>query len=166
VKLSFKSDQGAKAKLENIRFIGSGSEQIRFDVKNLSVRIPEGSYRLESSYLRYGPSSMEGWMVSMSNGPEIEIRSDKVAELDFGEPGLTVSVVEEAKRWDTDTGSSTMFTAGEALYISRITEGRSKETYGQFSKLMETMEYEMVEPRLRIMDAEGNVAVDESLPYG
>lgn len=164
--LNVKADREVKTNLRNIRLVGTGEEKILFEVKDIAVRIPQGPYRLESCDLYYETDDAEKWQVSLSEGPEIEVRSTKAVEVALGKPGLDVTVVEEAKRWSEEVAPTTEFSAGEALYISRKLEGRSKETYGRFYRRNESASFEAMEPLLRIVDAKENVVVDESLPYG
>ena len=100
----------------------------------------------------------------------IEVRSDETVEIAFGRPALTVTAIEESKRWNPDAKPATEFMAGDALYISRKLGGVSKETYGRFNRVLESegMEtrYDEIEPKLRILDADNNEVIKKTLEYG
>jgi hypothetical protein len=160
-------------KLYNIRLNDTGGGEIQFDIEDLSIHIPEGSYRVGNASLHY-ETHAEKWSVQLSDGPKIEVRSGETVEIALGNPKLTVTAIEEAKRWNREEKPSSEFAAGDTLYISRKLSGMSGEAYGRFNwmrkpkatgSMVRTL-FEDIEPKLRILDSEENVVVEKTLSYG
>jgi len=87
--------------------------------------------------------------------------------VELGKPVLSISVVEESKRYRNDVKEETVYPEGTEIFISRIIKGKGGELYGKFSQKQEdSQRYIDIEPEIRILDSEGKEVAAAKIKYG
>ena len=87
--------------------------------------------------------------------------------MELGKPVLSISAVEEDKRYQNDVKEQTVYSEGTNVFISRIIKGKVGELYGRFSQQDEnSRSYKAIEPEIRIVDSEGKEVVAAKIKYG
>jgi len=88
--------------------------------------------------------------------------------VELGKPVLSISAVEESKRYRNDAKEETVYSEGTEIYISRIIKGKGGELYGRFSQQIgNSRSYSAIEPDIKIVDSEGKEVVTATkIKYG
>ena len=87
--------------------------------------------------------------------------------MELGKPELSVSAVDENKRYQNDVKEQTVYPDGTNIYISRIIKGKSGELYGRFYQQTEnSRSNNAIEPDIKIVDSEGKEVVATKIKYG
>ncbi len=164
VNLAAKSDTNAR--LNNATIKGKDDSGIVFNISgNQSVSIlPEGAYVVGSGYIAYGPEN-ENWNVSFREGPEIAIEPNKTAELEIGDPKMTIVAIDEKERYASEPTEKTVFSKGTTIYLSPKITGKAGEVYGRFYGYKNGRSVDLKIPA-EIRDAEGKQILSKSLEYG
>lgn len=155
------------SKLRNTRIIGSKDSTIRFNVPSGQSKLPTGAYKLSSGYINYGAEKDNEWRLDFKEGPEFTIDPDKTNNVELGKPVLSISAVDEKKRYQRDVKEQTVYSKDTNIYISRIIKGKVGELYGRFSqKEVDSGRYSDLEPEIRIVDADGKEVAAAKIKYG
>lgn len=160
-------DASLKAKLSSASIAGSKDTTVRFNIGSEQAKLPTGSYKLSSGYVNYSTENGDKWQLNFSEGPEFTIDADKTCKVELGKPVLSVSAVDENKRYQNDVKEQTVYSDGTNVYISRIIKGKSGELYGRFYQQTEnSRSNNAIEPDIKIVDSEGKEVVATKIKYG
>lgn len=155
------------SKLSHMRIIGSEDKTISFNVLSGEIKLPTGIYKLNRSYINYGNEKDNKWRLDFKEGPEFTIEADKTSSIELGEPVLTISAIDEQKRYHSDAKEQTIYSKGTNVFISRIIKGKAGELYGRFSQREgDSGRYTDIEPEIRIVDADGKEVAASKIKYG
>jgi len=156
------------SKLRNTRIIGSKDSTIRFNVPSGQSKLPTGAYKLSSGYINYGVEKDNEWRLDFKEGPEFTIDADKTNKVELGKPVLSISAIDEKKRYRNDVKEQTIYSAGTNVFISRIIKGKAGELYGRFSQQIDenTDRYTDIQPDIRIVDSDGKEVAAAKIEYG
>jgi len=106
-------------------------------------------------------------MLNFKKGPEFTIKADKTSNIELSKPVLSISAVDENKRYQRDVKEQTVYSRGTNVFISRIIKGKAGELYGRFSQREgDSGKYKDIEPEIRIVDAEGEEVAAAKIKYG
>lgn len=156
-----------KAKLSSASIAGSKDTTVRFNLASEQAELPTGSYKLSTGYVNYSIENGDKWRLDFKEGPEFTIDADKTCKVELGKPVLSVSAVDENKRYQNDVKEQTVYSEGTNIYISRIIKGKGGELYGRFSQRQENSpRYIDIEPEIRIVDSEGKEVAAAKIKYG
>jgi len=154
-------------KLSYTDIVGSKDTTIRFKVLSGGAELPTGVYKLYSSYVSYGTEKDDEWRLNFKKGPEFIIEADKTSNIQLGKPVLSISAVDEKKRYQSDVKEQTVYSKGTNVYISRIIKGKTGELYGRFSQREDNSGgYEDIQPEIRIVDSDGKEVAAAKIEYG
>jgi hypothetical protein len=159
-------DTNLQAKLNSANIAGGKDSTVQFNIASDQAKLPVGSYKLNRGYLNYNTDNGEIWRVDFQQGPEFAIDADKTCNVELGKPALSISAVEENKRYQSDVKEQTVYPEGTNIYISRIIKGKGGELYGRFSQQQQNSGYTDMEPDLKIVDSEGREIVATKIKYG
>lgn len=156
------------SKLRNTRIIGSKDSTIRFNVPSGQSKLPTGAYKLSSGYINYGVEKDNEWRLDFKEGPEFTIDADKTNKVELGKPVLSISAIDENKRYQSNAKEQTVYSKGTNVHISRVIKGKTGELYGRFSQQIDenTDRYTDIQPDIRIVDADGKEVVAAKIKYG
>jgi hypothetical protein len=155
------------SRLYNARIVGNKDSTIQFNVPSDKAELPTGAYKLDSSYVSYGTEKDDEWRLNFKEGPEFIIEADKTNNLELGKPVLSISAVDEKKRYQSDVKEQTVYSKGTNVYISRIIKGKTGELYGRFSQREDNSGgYEDIQPEIRIVDSDGKEVAAAKIEYG
>ncbi len=156
-----------EAKLSSANIAGSKDTTVQFNLASEQAKLPTGSYKLNRGYINYSARNGDNWRLDFQEGPEFTIDADKTCNVELGKPVLSISAVEENKRYQSDVKEQTVYPEGTNIYISRIIKGKGGELYGRFSQLNESSRnYNAIEPELKIVDSEGKEVAATKIKYG
>jgi hypothetical protein len=165
VQLSGKTKLSTKP--SNMSILGIKDQTILFNVPSGQTKLPKGTYKLYRSYVDYGKEKDDEWRLDFKEGPEFTIKADKTSNIELSEPVLTISAVDEKKRYQRDVKEQTIYSVGTNIFISRIIKGKTGELYGKFSQREgDSGRYKDIEPEIRIVDADGKEVVAARIKYG
>jgi hypothetical protein len=164
--VALSSNGDLKSELESATVSGNKDNTINFSIPNNQSMLPVGDYKLNRGYIRYGVKDDNEWRLSFTDGPEFTINANQTGELKPGKPVLTVSAVDENKRYQSDVKEQTIYTEGVSIYITRKITGKSGELYGRFSQKQGNSEYTDIEPDIKIVDSEGKEVAAAKIKYG
>lgn len=155
-------------KLSYTDIVGSKDTTIRFNVLSGGAELPTGAYKLYSSYVSYGTEKDDEWRLNFKKGPEFIIEADKTSNIELGKPVLSITAVDEKKRYQRDVKEQTVYSKGTNVYITRVIKGKGGETYGRFSQRQEdsNTRYTDIKPEIRIVDANGKEVAATKIEYG
>ena len=129
--------------------------------------MPTGSYKLSRGNVNYNTENGDKWQLDFKEGPEFTIDAEKTCKVELGKPVLSISAVEESKRYRNDVKEETVYPEGTEIFISRIIKGKRGELYGKFSQKQEdSQRYIDIEPEIRILDSEGKEVAAAKIKYG
>ena len=156
-----------KAELSSASIAGSKDSTVRFNIGSEQAKLPTGSYKLNRGYVNYSAENGDKWRLDFKEGPEFTIDADKTCKVELDKPVLSVSAVDENKRYQNDVKEQTVYSDGTNVYISRIIKGKAGELYGRFSQQTEnSRSYNAIEPDIKIVDSEGKEVVATKIKYG
>ncbi|MHC4440876.1 MAG: hypothetical protein ACYS3S_26300, partial [Planctomycetota bacterium] len=156
-----------EAELSSATVAGSKDETVRFKLASEQTKLPTGSYRLNRGNVNYSADNGDKWRLDFQEGPEFTIDADKTCKVEIGKPVLSISAVEENKRYQHDVKEQTVYPEGTNVYISRIIKGKGGELYGRFSQTQEnSRRYSDIQPDLKIIDSEGKEVAAAKIKYG
>lgn len=156
-----------EAKLSSANIAGSKDTTVQFNLASEQAKLPTGSYKLNRGDVNYSAWNGDNWQLDFQEGPEFTIDADKTCKVELGKPILSVSAVDENKRYQNDVKEQTVYSDGTNVYISRIIKGKAGELYGQFSQQNEnSTNYNAIEPDIKIVDSEGKEVVATKIKYG
>ncbi len=156
-----------RTKLSYTDIVGSKDTTIRFNVLSGGAELPTGAYKLYSSYVSYGTEKDDEWRLNFKKGPEFIIEADKTSNIEVGKPVLSISAIDEKKRYQRDVKEQTVYSKGKNVFISRIIKGKAGELYGRFSQRDEnTRRYKDIQPDIRIVDSDGKEVAAAKIKYG
>jgi hypothetical protein len=141
---------------------------IRYFKNYKYIRIVRFSrYKLNRGYIHYSDDKGDKWRLDFQKGPEFAIDAEKTCNVELGKPVLSISAVEENKRYSSDVKEQTTYPEGTNIYISRIIEGKEGELCGRFSQLNKSSRnYAAIEPELKIVDSEDKEVAAAKIKYG
>jgi hypothetical protein len=156
-----------QAKLSNANIAGTKDETVQFNIASEQAKLPTGSYKLNRGYVNYNADNGDKWRLDFKEGPEFTIDADKTCNVELGKPVLSISAVEENKRYQSDVKEQTVYPEGTNIFISRIVKGKGGELYGRFSQIQkDSRGYSDIQPDLKIIDSEGKEVAAAKIKYG
>jgi hypothetical protein len=164
--VALSSDKVLKSEMSSLYVSGGKDNTINFGIPGDQSTIPVGGYKLDRAYVSYGVKDNKEWNSSFTDGPEFTISADQTCELKPGKPELSVSAVDESKRYQSDVKEQTTYAEGASIYFSRKITGKSGEIYGRFSQKQENSGYTDIEPEIKIVDSEGKQVANAKMKYG
>lgn len=160
-------DNKLEAKLSSANIAGTKDTTVQFNISSEQAKLPTGYYRLNRGYVNYSAENGNKWRLDFQDGPEFTIDADKISNVELGKPKLSISAVEENKRYQSDVKEQKVYSEGTDIYISRIIKGKEGELYGRFSQQnANSRDYNPIKPKLRIVDAEGEEVAAAEIEYG
>ncbi|MBI9017645.1 MAG: hypothetical protein JEZ07_10355 [Phycisphaerae bacterium] len=159
--VKFGNDEKINGKLTYGSITGQKDNNINLRI-NSEATLPPGKYKLTSGSFTFGKGEDMSWSVSFSKGPDFTIKSKGSTTLEMLKPNLTVSSVDEARRYYSDVKESGSFTKNQKIYLSPIIEDKNGVVYSRFTCKDGTD----TRPRLIIKDADGKIVEDKTLEYG
>jgi hypothetical protein len=159
-------DTGLEAQLSSATIAGTKDTTVQFNLASEQAKLPTGFYKLKRGYVTYSMENSDKWRLDFQDGPEFTIDADKASNVELGKPVLTISAVEEDKRYQSDVKEQTVYPEGTNIYISRIIKGKGGELYGRFSQIPQNFGYTDIEPEIKIIDSEGKEVVAAKIKYG
>ncbi len=167
--IQLKSNTSVKSKLSYVGMTGVNDETVRFrfQIPSEQIKIPVGTYKLRDGHIQYGVEKTDEWRVDFSEGPEVVINADKTRDVELGKPELSISAIDEKKRYHSDKEEQTVYSKGTNVYLSRVIKGNAGELYGRFTENQtDSSRYTDIQPELKILDAEGKQVAAAKLEYG
>jgi hypothetical protein len=167
--IQLKSNTNVKSKLSYAGMTGVNDETVRFrfQIPSEQIKVPEGTYKLRDGHIQYGVEKTDEWRVDFSEGPEVVINADKTCNVELGKPELSISAIDETKRYHSEKKEKTVYSKGTNVYLSRIIKGKTGELYGRFSeKQTDSSRYTDIQPELEIVDSEGKQVAAAKIEYG
>ncbi|MFC1635429.1 hypothetical protein ACFL5Z_11355 [Planctomycetota bacterium] len=156
-----------KTKLNGAGITGGEDNTINFHLPHNQATLPTGTYKISSGNITYGTETDDQWRVDFKEGPEVVINADQTSRVELGKPELSISAVDEKKRYNSDAEEKTVYSKGTNVYLSRIIKGKTGELYGRFSERQNNPgRYTDIQPELRIIDAEGKQVAASKIEYG
>jgi hypothetical protein len=155
-----------EAKLSSATIAGTKDTNIQFNLGSEQAKLPVGSYKVSRGHVNYGNDNGDKWRLYFQDGPEFTVDADKTSNVELGKPVLTISAVEEDKRYQSDVKEQTVYPEGTNVYISRIIKGKGGELYGRFSQKSQNSGYTDIEPEIKIVDSEGKEVAAAKIKYG
>jgi hypothetical protein len=159
-------DKNLEAKLNSATIAGTKDTTVQFNLGSEQAKLPTGSYKLNRGYVNYSTDNSDSWRLDFTEGPEFTINADKTSNVELGKPVLSISAVEENKRYQSDVKEQTVYPEGTNVYISRIIKGKGGELYGRFSQKPQNSGYTDIEPEIKIVDSEGKEVAAAKIKYG
>lgn len=153
------------AKLTSATIIGSKDKTVYFRTSGGQSELPTGTYQLSRGYLNYGKEKDNEWQLDFSDGPEFAIETDKTGTVELGKPVLSISAVDETKRYQSDVKEQTVYSKGKKIYLTRKVSGMAGELYGRFAKI-ENNQQTSIKPSIRIIDPDGEQIASAEMEYG
>jgi len=154
-------------KLSNMSILGTKDQTILFNLSSGQSKLPKGVYKLYRSYVDYGEEKDNEWQLDFTEGPEFTIKADKTSNIELDKPVLSISAVDENKRYQRDVKEQTVYSKGTNIFISRIIKGKTGELYGKFSERDEKNDrLTAIEPEIRIVNADGQEVAAAKIKYG
>ncbi|MBN2180860.1 MAG: hypothetical protein JW715_03015 [Sedimentisphaerales bacterium] len=152
-------------KLTGATIIGSKDKNVYFRLSGDQTELPTGTYQLSSGYLNYGKENEDYWQLNFTDGPEFAIETNKTGTVELGKPVLSISAVDETKRYQSDVKEQKVYSKGQRIYLTRKISGMADEIYGRFSKI-ENKKQTYIKPSIRIIDPDGKQIVSAEMEYG
>ena len=164
--INLAGETNLKAKLSSARIMGNKDTNIYLDIGGQSI-LPAEVYKLSNGYIEYGAKEKNEWRMSFSEGPEFTIAPEKTCNVEFGKPALSVSAIDEKKRYSSDAKGQSIFSKGTTIYLSPKIKGKAGELYGRFSQRGPNSRRQTdKEPKVRIVDADGKEVASAKMEYG
>jgi len=161
------SENNLKTKLNGAGIEGAQDDTIRFYLPHNKPTLPVGTYKIGSGHIKYGTETDDQWQLSFQEGPEVAVKADKNSNIELGKPELSVSAIDEKKRYFSDAKEQRVYSKGTNVYISRVIKGEAGETYGKFSQRQEDSgRYTDIQPEISIVDEEGKEVAATKIKYG
>ena len=169
ITFEFTGTEEMKAELGRVYLCGRGNDVfLNLNGKvGKEFEIPTGSYEVELGMLRYDsvnpPDGWHGWQVDFQHGSEITVAAATPCIVRLGRPKLIPTAVKEQDRYRPEEKPKTVFKKGDEIYCSPEIKGTAGEKYGRFCQPSGA---KVLEPQVRIQDANGKEVVSASMQYG
>ena len=164
VKLNADTDIPATLSSASISSTSNKDKPIYFNISSEQTNLPTASYRLDRGYIDYGPDDNK-WRLNFTDGPEFIIDSDKTSTVELGKPTLSISAVDESKRYQSDVKEQTTYSKGTTVLLSRKVTGVAGESYGYFWKKNLNNSIN-VKPDIKIVGPDGAEIASAEMEYG
>ncbi|MHC4791547.1 MAG: hypothetical protein ACYS8Y_08965 [Planctomycetota bacterium] len=160
-------DAKLKSELSNAGIIGSKDTTIRFNISGNQSRLPAKAYRIYRGRINYGSGSDRDWQLTFTEGPEFEIDPEKACTVELGRPKLSVSAIDEKKRYHYDVKEQSVYAQGTKIYLTRVIKGMGGELFGRYShREQDSRTWEDKQPTIKIADSEGEEVLSAKMKYG
>jgi hypothetical protein len=165
IKLATKT--ALNAKLTSGSIVGSKDTTLCFNIGSGQTNLPTGEFKLDSGYMAYDTENGDQWQLNFTQGPEFVIEADKTSTMELGEPKLTISAIEESKRYQSDVKEQTEYAKGVTMLLSRKLTGKTGELYGRISQKQKSSNgYSDIKPEIKITDPNGKEITSSEMEYG
>jgi hypothetical protein len=156
-----------KTKLTGARIIGSKDKTIYFYISGDRSELPTGAYQLNSGNIDYETDNDGKWRLNFTEGPEFAVEADNTATVEIGKPVLSISAVDESKRYRSDVKEETVYDEGKTIFLSRKVTGKTGEAYGRFSQIdTKTNRQTDLKPSIKIVGQNGKQIASADMEYG
>jgi hypothetical protein len=156
-----------KTKLTSARLIGSKDKTIYFNISRDQSELPTGAYQLNSGNMDYETANDGKWRLDFTEGPEFAIEADKTVTVEVGKPVLSISAVDESKRYRSDVKEEAVYDKGKTIFLSRKVMGKAGEAYGRFSQIdTKTNRRTDLKPSIKIVGPNGKQIASADMEYG
>jgi hypothetical protein len=162
LKLSANSD--IPATLSTASIASSKGKPIYFNISSEQTKLPTASYKLNSGYINYGPENNK-WRLNFTQGPEFTIDTDQTSTVELGKPTLSVSAIDESKRYQSDVKEQTVYSKGTTILLSRKVTGVAGELYGYFWQ-QNSKSSVSIKPEIKITGPDGKEIASAEMEYG
>jgi hypothetical protein len=160
-------DAKLKSRLNGVTISGSKDKTIYFNISGNQSRLPAKAYRIDRGYLSYGSENEDEWQLNFKEGPEFEIDPERACTVELGRPKLSVSAIDEKKRYHDDAKEQSVYAQGTKIYLTRVIKGMGGELFGRFShKEQDSRTWDKIQPTIKIEDSEGEEVLSEKMKYG
>ena len=167
VQAALQLKDNASGKIRYARVTGeSPDDNISLALPTSSMTLPVGRYRLDRGGLRFGVDEEDEWEVDMSEGPLFTVEAGKETAISLGNPKLSLSAIDNKRRYYADVESQTTFAVGTAIYLNREITGSAGESYGRFYTVNDEGRRQDVKAHLAIKDPGGKEILSQDLEYG
>jgi hypothetical protein len=160
------SDANLTSKLDSASISGSKDKTVYFSISAGQSRLPTQAYKLNFATVRYGANNDNNWRVDVREGPEFQIDANSTCTVELCKPAISISAIDEKKRYDSKAKEQTDFSKGTRIYITPQFKGKAGESYGRFAKQGAANRYSDVEPAIRIVDSDGKEVASAKMKYG
>jgi hypothetical protein len=143
---------------------GTKDSTIYFNTSGKQDKLPTADYQLNSGYINYSRDDNK-WRLNFSEGPEFTINADKTTTIELGKPVLTVSAIDESKRYQNDVKEKTVYSKGTTILLSRKVTGAAGELYGYFWQNTSNNSVS-IKPEIKIVDPDGKEVASSEMEYG
>ena len=159
--VKFVGNEELVSELTGASIKGTKSGKINFSISGKQDKLPVSEYKLNSGYINYGTQDNK-WRLNFSEGPEFAINTDETTTIELGKPVLTVSAIDESKRYESDTKEQTAYAKGKTILLSRKVIGVAGENYGYFWD----NKSKSIKPDIKIVDSDGKEVASREMEYG
>ena len=122
---------------------------------------------LNRGYIEYETANDGKWRLDFTQGPEFAVEADKTVTVEIGKPTLSISAVDESKRYQSDVKEQTVYTKGKTILLSRNVTGKTGELYGRFSQIdNKTNRQTDLKPSVKIAGPDGKEIASADMEYG
>lgn len=156
-----------KTKLNSASLIGTKDTTVYFNISGDQAELPTGAYKLNSGYINYETANDNQYRLNFTEGPEFAVQTDKTTTAEIGKPVLSISAVDESKRYQSDVKEETVYTKGKTILLSRNVTGKAGESYGRFSQIDNKTDMETnIKPSIKIVGPDGKQIASADMEYG
>jgi len=148
----------------NASIKGTKSGDINFSISGKQDKLPVSEYKLNSGYINYSTQNNK-WRLNFTEGPEFKINTDETTTIELGKPVLTVSAIDEGKRYESNVKEQTVYAKGKTILLSRKVIGTAGENYGYFWN-NNSNRSESIKPEIKIVDSDGKEVASSEMEYG
>ncbi len=143
---------------------GTKDNTIYFNISGKHDKLPTAEYKLNNGYINYSLNDNK-WRLNFSEGPEFTINADKTTTIELGKPVLTVSAIDESKRYESDVKEETVYSRGTTILLSRKVTGIAGELYGYFWE-NNSNSSRSIKPEIKIVGPDGKEVASSEMEYG
>jgi hypothetical protein len=145
----------------NASIKGTKKQNINFSLSGKQDKLPVSEYKLNNGYINYGTQDNK-WRLNFTEGPEFTIKTDETTTIELGKPVLTVSAIDEGKRYENNVKEQTVYAKGKTILLSRKVIGTAGENYGYFWD----NKSKSIKPEIKIVDSDGKEVASREMEYG
>jgi hypothetical protein len=156
-----------KTKLNSASLIGTKDTTVYFNISGDQAELPTGAYKLNSGYINYETADDNQYRLNFTEGPEFAVEADKTTTAEIGKPELSISAVDESKRYQSDVKEETVYAKGKTILLSRNVTGKAGELYGRFAQIDKNTKSETnIKPSIKIVGPDGKEIASADMEYG
>jgi hypothetical protein len=156
-----------ETKLTSASLIGTKDKTIYFNISGGQSELPTGAYNLNRGNISYETANDGKWRLDFTQGPEFTVKTGNTVTVEIGKPELSISAVDESKRYRSDVKEETVYDKGKTIFLSRKVTGKAGESYGRFSQIdKNTNRRTDLKPSIKIVGPDGKQIASADMEYG